>query len=76
MCFWRTISGVVTPLCIQIFGAVGSGVPRCRCLVYVGRMPGNEIFRLEPAPLYNCAVGMHAFLVQYTRWLDILEQSV
>jgi hypothetical protein len=67
MHFWCNILGVTRTFCPQIFGAIGSRVLNCRCLVYVGQAPGNGNFRwIKPYP-YNCVWCMHALLVQHTR---------
>jgi hypothetical protein len=59
---------VTRTLCPLSFGAIGSGVPSCRCLVYVGQAPGNGSLRwIKPHP-YNCVWCMHALLVQHTRY--------
>ena len=68
MRFWCNILGVTRPLCPQIFGAIGSGVPSWRCLVYVGQAPWEWDFQVGSSPPpYNRAVGMHALLVQHSR---------
>ncbi len=39
--------GRTRPLCPQIFGAIGSGDPSCRCLVFVGGAPGECEFQVR-----------------------------
>ena len=51
MHFWCNIQGVTRTLCPLSFGAIKSGVPSCRCLVCVGKAPGNGVFRwIKPPP--------------------------
>ena len=69
MRFWCNIQGLIRPLCPQTFGAIGSGVPSCRCLVYVGLGAREWEFQVSTSPpLYNRAMGMHSLLLQHTWW--------
>ena len=70
MRFWCNILGVTRPLCPQIFGAIGSGVPSWRCLVYVDQAPGNGIFRLDQAPSLQLHGHACAFDASSKVWLD------
>ncbi len=50
MRFRLNILGVTRPLCSQIFGAIGSGVPSWRRLVYVRSGAKESEFQIEQAP--------------------------